>query len=191
MDITRVSAAILAGGKSSRMGRDKAALPFGGETLLTYQARKLRALGVGELLLSGASEAVPGAHVVPDLLPGRGPLGGLHACLSAASGEAVLVLSVDVPLVPASALAALIAAHAGGVTLLEHGGVTEPLIGVYDASLAPEAGRLLLEGVGAVRLLAERADFRTVAYDGDPALLLNCNTPADYQKALEQLHIES
>lgn len=191
MDITRVSAAILAGGKSSRMGRNKAALPFGGETLLAHQARKLRALGVKELLLSGAAEAVPGARLVPDLLPGRGPLGGLHACLSAASGEAVLVLSVDVPLVPASALAALIEAHAGGVTLLEHGGVTEPLIGVYDASLAPEAGRLLLEGVGAVRLLAERADFRTVAYDGDPALLLNCNTPADYQKALEQLHIES
>ena len=80
-----MSAAVLAGGKSSRMGRDKAALPFGGGTLLTYQARKLRALGVKELLLSGAAEAVPGARLVPDLLPGRGPLGGLHACLSAAA----------------------------------------------------------------------------------------------------------
>ena len=46
MEVSRVSAAVLAGGKSSRMGRDKAALPFGGETLLAHQARKLRALGV-------------------------------------------------------------------------------------------------------------------------------------------------
>ena len=52
------SAAVLAGGFSSRMGRDKACLPFGGTTLLGFQVGKLRALGIEDIMISGSEQAL-------------------------------------------------------------------------------------------------------------------------------------
>ena len=175
-----LSAAVLAGGYSTRMGQDKAALPFAGGTLLTHQVRKLRALGIGDVLISGAE---PG---VPDVYPHRGPLSGIHACLLAAKHDAVLFLSVDIPLVPETALLSLIEAHTGGVTLLEYEGEIEPLIGIYDRALAEDCEAILKTERTSVRRLLDRVTVRTVPYTGDPALLLNCNTPENYQALLDR-----
>ena len=174
----------VAGGYSSRMGRDKAALPLGGRTLLEHQAEKLACLGLREVLISGWEGAVPGTRFVPDVYPHRGPLSGIHACLSAARTEQVLFLSVDVPLVPAETLAALLQAHTGGVTLLEHAGKWEPLLGVYDASLAPLAAQILQTERTAVRRLLEQCAVHMVPYTGDDRLLMNCNDPEAYAAVL-------
>ena len=139
----RFSAAVLAGGRSTRMGADKAGLPFMGMTLAAYQAEKLKALGLTDLMLSGCRQEIPGARYVPDELPARGPLGGIHACLGAAEHDAVLFLSVDVPLVPVETLRALFDAHTGGITLLSVEGAPQPLIGVYDRSLRSAAEEIL------------------------------------------------
>ena len=85
----RFSAAVLAGGLSSRMGRDKAALPFDGTTLLDFQVGKLRALGVKDIMISGSEQKIPGARPISDVYPRKGPLSGIHACLAAAKGSAV------------------------------------------------------------------------------------------------------
>ena len=180
-DVNRFSAAVLAGGKSTRMGRDKAALRLNGLTLAAHQAEKLKALGVRDLMLSGWQQEIPGARFVPDELPARGPLGGIHACLGAAEQNAVLFLSVDVPLVPVETLRALLDAHTGGVTLLSADGVPQPLIGVYDRSLRAPAEEILRSENTAVRRLLEISPLRLVEYAGDPGLLRNCNTPADYE----------
>ena len=122
--MNRVSAILLAGGRSSRMGRDKAGLPFQGMTLLEWQVQKLQGLGIKDIMLSGPRREAPGVRVVPDEFPGRGPLSGLHACMKAASYPDCLVLSVDVPLVPLPALTELVRVHratGGKVTLLRHG----------------------------------------------------------------------
>lgn len=110
-----MSGIVLAGGVSRRMGENKAGLVLNGKTLLQHQADKLRALGIEDIMLSGAGcPALPGTRVIPDEFPGKGPLAGLHACLNAARNPACLVLSVDIPLVPVSALAHLCRAHRGG-----------------------------------------------------------------------------
>ena len=176
-----VFAAVLAGGYSKRMGADKAALPFGDGTLLEHQTRKLRALGVADVLISGTAQGIP------DVYPHRGPLSGIHASLLAAKHDAVLILSVDVPLVPEETLRSLIAHHAGGVTLLEHGGKLEPLIAVYDRSLAPECEAILRTEHTSVRGLLDVTQVKTVAYTGDAALLTNCNTPVEYRRLLSLL----
>ena len=163
------------------MGADKAGLSFMGMTLAAYQAEKLKALGLTDLMLSGWPEAIAGARFVPDVLPARGPLSGIHACLCAAMYDAVLFLSVDVPLVPADALQSLLDAHRGGITLLSVDGVPQPLIGVYDRGLRAEAEAILRSENTAVRRLFEQHPPRLVPYEGDPALLRNCNTPADYE----------
>lgn len=176
-----VSGVVLAGGASRRMGRDKAGLVLGGRTLLQRQVDKLRSLGIMDILLSGTGlPAVPGVRVVPDELPGNGPMGGLHACLRAAENDACLVVSVDAALVPAAALARLRQCHLDGVTVLRHGEWVEPLIGVYDRAAAAQIAVLLGEGVRRVRALREKVRWRYFDYLGPEELLMNCNTPEEF-----------
>ena len=180
MDVRNCSGAVLAGGFSSRMGTDKAALPFGGMTLLEWQVQKLRALGIEDIMVSGKSLPAAGTRYVPDVYPHRGPLSGIHACLLAARNENILVLGIDTPLVPVSALRGLLEAHANDITVLCSGGVAEPLIGIYPTSLAAEAERILRTEDTAVRRLIERSELRRFDFDGDEMLLTNCNTPEEY-----------
>lgn len=184
--VNHFSAAVLAGGLSTRMGQDKAALQFGARTLLAHQVEKLRALGISDLMISGWREALPDTRLIPDETPRCGPLGGLQACLRASEHDAVLFLSVDVPLVPQEALTALLRAHSGGATVLTVGEKREPLIAVYDRSVLPVVEELLQSGLRAVRLLLERVAVREVPFTGDPALLKNCNTPAEYREAMKK-----
>lgn len=179
-----LSGAVLAGGLSSRMGRNKSELRLNGKTLLQIQADKLLALGIGDVMLSGVGcPALPGARVIPDEYTGKGPLGGLHACLRAAENPACLVLSVDVPLIPVGVLSQLCRAHRGGVTVLCRHGREEPLIGVYDRAAAVDAAALLEAGKGAVRALKDKVSWTCFDYAGPEELLINCNTPEDFAAA--------
>lgn len=181
-----VSGIVLAGGRSRRMGQDKGALELNGKTFLDLQVEKLRVLGIEDILLSGgALPPLAGTRVIPDHYPGRGPLAGLHACLSAARNPAALVLSVDTPLVPLESLQALLNVHGSGITYLRHNGRTEPLIAVYDGFLAAEMESLLVQGDLRARALLGRVEGRAVDYAGAEELLQNCNTPEDFQRLAE------
>lgn len=184
-DQPRFGGIILAGGKSSRMGRDKAGLCIKGRTLLQIQTEKLREAGAAEILISGTCSPLPGTQAVPDVWPDRGPLGGLHACLAAAKEPVCLVLSVDVPLLPEEVLRELIKAHAQNscrATLLSHGGKAEPLIAVYDSGLAAHIGTILQGDRYAVWRLLDDIRWGVLDWDGDDRFLLNCNTPEDYER---------
>lgn len=178
------SGIILAGGLSRRMGCNKADLILGGKTLLEHQVEKLRALGINDIILSGADcLEIAGTRIVPDIYTQRGPLGGLHACLQATEYPQALVLSVDVPLVPLSALNHLCRAHTAGVTVLRHGEKQEPLIGVYDSILSDGIAELIAEKSASVRELAQIAPWTCWDYLGPEELLHNCNTPMDMDTA--------
>ena len=180
----RFSAAVLAGGLSSRMGRDKAALPFGGTTLLDFQVGKLRMLGIEDIMISGSERQIPGTRHISDIYPRKGPLGGIHACLAGAEGAAVLFLGVDTPLIPPEALQALLSAHENGVTLLHHGNRTEPLFGVYDCTLAPLCEEILRTKHTGVWQLLNRTTVKTLPFDGDETVFMNGNTPEEYARLL-------
>ena len=100
--------------------------------------------------------------------------------MSAAEHAACLVLSVDVPLVPLSALERLCQAHAEDVTILCHGGIREPLIGVYDRRVAAAILPLIRTGSAPVRVLESSVPLHCWDYDGPEELLRNCNTPEDF-----------
>ena len=142
------SAAILAGGLSTRMGRDKAFLPHGGKTLVRLQADRLLSLGCPDLILSGrpgVDYAVPEARVVFDQTPDLGPLGGLCAVLEAARHQIVLVVAVDLPALSPAWLGSLLLRCPDGrgcVPLSPQG--FEPLAAVYPRALLPQA-RIALE----------------------------------------------
>ena len=95
-----VSGYVLAGGKSSRMGQDKALLELAGKTLVGHAVHKLQRV-CGEVSVLGAQAALAEyAPIVPDLHPDCGPLGGIEAALTHARHEWSLVLPVDVPFLP-------------------------------------------------------------------------------------------
>ena len=92
---------VLAGGRSSRMGQSKAHLIWNGLPLYQHMAALLDQAGVHHIFTSGNF----GVHSVPDLIPDRGPLSGIHAALhQLEDGERLLVVPVDMPLLPSDAL---------------------------------------------------------------------------------------
>ncbi len=119
---------VLAGGKSTRMGRDKASLSFAGQPLAIRALNLLREAGL-PASLAGASPALASfAPVVEDIEPGLGPLGGICAALACTPAHWAVFLPVDLPLLPAS-LITLLVHHAqvttSAVTLPAAGGFSQ------------------------------------------------------------------
>ena len=185
--MTDVSAIILAGGISSRMGVNKAELTWKGSTLLEHQVNKVRRLGIDDIIVAGYPKHIDGTSFAADRYPRKGPLGGIHAGLLAANHPHCLVLSVDAPLVPPDTLTALIEAHiekSNSITILSHGWMTEPLMGVYERELCTVADEILRSDNTSVRVLFKKVGLSTFEYHGDESLLFNCNTPAEYRALL-------
>lgn len=178
------SAVILAGGKSSRMGSCKAELPWGGKTLVEHQVNKISALGISDIMVSGYSRPVTGTRFVPDIYPEKGPLSGIHACLCAAKSAACFVISVDAPLFSPDEMKLLIKAHLAGdspITVAEHRGTLEPLIGVYDSSLSDAAEEILQGANTSVKHLLDQIGFAVCEFS-DENSVRNCNTPDEYNE---------
>ena len=185
--MTGVSAIILAGGISSRMGRNKAELMWKGSTLLEHQVAKVRQLGIDDIIIAGYPKHIEGTRFSADRYLMKGPLGGIHAGLLAAEHPHCLVLSVDAPLVPTDTLTALIEAHiesSSSITILSHGWKTEPLMGVYERGLCGIADEILRSDNTSVRVLFKKVGLSTFEYYGDESLLFNCNTPSEYSALL-------
>lgn len=143
----KFSAVILAGGKSSRMGRDKTLLEVDGQSLLARQIEVVRAAGASEVFISGRRGMDYTAFdcpVLQDRFPNSGPLGGIQTGLSAASTQHVLVLAVDMPRISTNILGQL-ARHctdtAGAIPRVN--GAIEPLAAFYPRIAVSLANELL------------------------------------------------
>ena len=194
-----VGGIILCGGRSRRMGRPKAWLPFAGEPML---ARVVRLLG--EVVHPLVAVAAPGQDLPPlppdvavarDSEEGRGPLQGLAAGLEALGGRAnaAYLSSCDVPFLrPAFVrrLIDLLGDHS--VCVPQAGGYFHPLAAVYRAGVADVVARLLAEDRLRPVFLFESVPTRVVQAaelaDVDPGLesLRNLNTPEDHERALRE-----
>ncbi len=184
------TAALIAGGKSMRMGRDKAALLIGGRPLWQRQIATLRALAPAQLLVSGPLDgpwAVSGEEIVPDAIADAGPLAGLSAVLERMQSERVLTLAVDLPAMTTEFLISLLEACAPGsgvVPVLD--GRFEPLAAVYPHSMreivdhAVDHRDLSLRSVVRVGLEAGHLEIFPVPESARP-LFRNLNTPVDLE----------
>jgi molybdopterin-guanine dinucleotide biosynthesis protein A len=145
----RFGAVILAGGRSSRMQRDKAFLPCRGTTLLARQVALVRELAPAEILISGRADADYGALDLPvlmDRFTDLGPLAGVERALTESHNPLLLVLAVDLPDMTADFLRRLAArcrADSGVVPRTTRG--LEPLAAFYPTSMQPIAAAMLSE----------------------------------------------
>jgi molybdenum cofactor guanylyltransferase len=186
---------ILAGGASSRMGADKAHLRLGGRTLVGRAAAALGAVTSGVSVVSSKPDAAAfGLPVVPDLLEGRGALGGLHAALAHANSGWAMILSCDLPFVTAALcerLDALRGPEADAVAPLQPDGRPQPLCALYArAACLPVVVELLWADELRPRALLARVRTRWVSFDevahlpGAEHFFKNLNTPEDFAEAL-------
>ena len=176
---------VLAGGKSSRMGRDKSDLLLGMDTFLNIQIRKGRELGIQDILASGYRGENCPVPVIRDRLEEKGPLGGLEACLRRAAHDKVLVLGVDTPLVPAAELNKLMEQSVRSgypVTILSHREKEEPLIGVYERSLADAVREEVLMGKGSVFNFIHRVGYDIFDSKIPEFCFSNINCEEDYKR---------
>ena len=163
-----VTLAVLTGGRSRRMGRDKASLPVeGGRVLGAIGAEALRGL-YGEVLTAGPP--VPGlaARAVADALPGAGPLSGVVAALEDARTPLVVVIACDMPRLSSALVSGLLGEAAGGsrrVTLCRGPNGLEPLPSVWRREAASDLRRQLAGGVRALRDAVSAAGPRVVEPD--------------------------
>src|SRR5437763_17176932 len=130
---------VLAGGKSSRMGEDKASLHLAGQTLLDIACHKLLAI-MPDVFIVGSRKQL-GAEAIEDIFADRGPLGGIHAALATGHAQLNLVMAVDLPFVEDKFLgyvAREAKASTAVVTLPRTADGWQPLCAVYRRSfLAP------------------------------------------------------
>lgn len=179
---------VLAGGLSTRMGRDKASLPWGGEDLLHAVLRVLEPVCDRLVVVSNQPRtiALAGVTVVADHYRGCGPLAGIHAGLMAATGDYSFVVACDMPYVKSAAVAWMAAAAAGYDAAVPYiGGHYNPLHAVYSRRCLPfieemlTAGRCrVLDFYPAVRLRPVSA-AELALFDLELAMLKNLNSPAD------------
>ncbi len=167
------------------MGSDKAALLHEGRALWEVQLGKLRALGPGELFISGRGDgpyAAAGVAIVEDRVPGLGPLAGIAATLARMEAPRLVVLAVDLPEMSAAYLVKLLAA---GSSVIPCGGeFFEPLAAVYSRAALPVAEERLASGErsmqGFVRRLIQAGLAAAVPIAAEEApLFRNRNRPGD------------
>lgn len=184
----RYSLLLLSGGRSRRMGTDKAALLYEGKSFLEHMLDKARFLGIDRFYLSGCASPRENVRSVWDIYPDRGPLGGLHASMKAMDTPYCLVLPVDAPKLPAEILEELLAEHerraSEKVLIWEHGVRQEPLIAVYPTAMADHIeAQIRLEGAPVMRCI-ESWGYESFRRDLEREEPLNINTPELYKQLL-------
>jgi molybdopterin-guanine dinucleotide biosynthesis protein A len=176
--------AVLTGGRSRRMGRDKALVTVDDQPMVAHVTAALRGAGADPVLTIGGDAAALGAiglDVVPDLHPGEGPLGGLLTAFDALAGhDLVAVVATDLPDLTPAVLAALVdtIGDADAVFAAASAGRLEPLCGVWRVrSCRPVLEMAFSGGERAVHRALVPLVHHTVPV---PATLLrNVNEPDD------------
>jgi molybdenum cofactor guanylyltransferase len=194
----KVDVFILIGGRSRRMGRDKATLEFAGETLVERTAATVgRAFPSSRITLvaADAGQAHETFPAIFDVYKDRGPFGAIHAALATAQTEWVLILACDLPFVSDSLLlhlSSFVMGDVDAIVPLQEDGKPQPLCAFYRVEPCLEqVGQILAEDQSTPPAKAITALVRThfVAFDqlcelpDAETFFINVNTPDDYRRA--------
>lgn len=175
---------VLVGGKSSRMGRDKALLPWNGTTLAQHMAKVVaEAAGSAALIGDSAHYRSLGYPVFPDRFPGHGPISGIATALAISPAEWSLITACDMPILTAGTLRLLLdeTAVTDRKCIIPLGPTgPEPSCAVYHRECLPALEAAISEARFRMRDVVTELDARYVA-GIDPHCFANLNTPEDFE----------
>ncbi len=186
--IKDISIAILAGGKSSRMGEDKARMIVNGKECIRHIMEAAIPLTDDLFIVAGKDHSYGdlGLPVYTDIIPDKGPAGGILTSLKRARNSRVLVLACDTPFVDTGLLHFLILNSVPGkVTMLQHDEQIEPLFAIYDNRIAGEMEEWISKGIVKLQSIIENLDPVKVPVNGErfsSEKFSNLNTPEDRLK---------
>jgi molybdopterin-guanine dinucleotide biosynthesis protein A len=194
---TEATGVVLAGGRSARMGQDKAALLLGGEPLLRRAVRRLQR-ALAEVIVAGPAELgalVPGVRVIEDTQLWQGPLAGVGSALRATSTPWIFVVACDMPFVAPDLVRAMVdlalAPPEVDAVVLRTARGTEQLHALYGMSCLPALAAQLAAGDRVFHHLLDKIRVREMPwtdaarYDPDGLSAFNANTPEDWARAQE------
>lgn len=191
----KVSVFILAGGKSTRMGTDKAFVKLDGHTLLDRALDLARTVTSSVTIVGEARKYGRFAPVAEDIFPGCGPLAGIHAALTSSSKDLNLILAVDLPFVTPALIEYLLNRAADFptpvITIPRTRQGWQPLCAVYRREFGSLAEEALTEGRYKIDALFEPSRTRVISEEELRAsgfssrLFRNLNTPQDLAGAIE------
>ena len=185
-----LAVALMAGGRSTRMGRDKALLvDRKGREFWRGRLELLRQMGAAEVFISCREDqgylAESGARLVFDQWENTGPMGGIVSCLEAMEADRLLVLAVDLPEMTRAELTALLTAAGEGGAVFRCGRFLEPLVAVYPKAMAGSGRRRLEAGEFALlEWIAEAGEaMRGLEVPEEEAgRFVNVNDPAAWER---------
>ena len=188
-----ITAFVLAGGRSSRMGSDKAMLSVGEHTLLDRALKAVSLIATKVRIVGPRRRYAAYGEVVEDIYEGCGPLGGIHAALSATDTDLNLLLSVDMPLMSSPFLEWLIQQANSGpemITVPEADGGQQPLCAVYRKGILETVEQALNNADYKIGRLFAKVPTRIIAEEeitaaGFPLTIFrNINTPEEYDQLI-------
>jgi molybdopterin-guanine dinucleotide biosynthesis protein A len=191
-DVDDVTAFVLAGGKSTRMGKDKAFLEFKGRILLA-RALELAAGTAREVRIVGSpAKFAAFGKVIEDIYRDQGPLAGIHAALKSSSTDLNLILAVDLPFVKPDSLKYLVSEARRTkalVTVPRAGDGFQPLCAIYRREFAKVAEQSLEQGKNKIDALFANVEARIIEPDEfsvagfSSQMFRNLNTTEEFEKA--------
>jgi molybdopterin-guanine dinucleotide biosynthesis protein A len=192
-------AIILAGGESTRMGFDKALLPFSGKTLLEEVFQKVRPFFEQIYVVVEDAKKINhlelfGAKVCEDLIPKAGPLAGLYTGLCQSIYALNMVFSVDMPFVDEASISKLIHAHhenSSDASCFETpDGNVQPFPGIYSKDSRRWMRLLIEQNEKSMKRLFQVIDCRKIPFDAmESPVFKNLNHSEDYWDALDLLRM--
>ncbi len=186
---------VLAGGKSSRMGRPKAMLPFDGAPLIVHIVALLRRSFDDIVVVAAPGQDLPilRGNVVRDVVADQGPVGGLCYGLRAAATDVSFVTACDAPFLNGELVSHLVSQLEGYDAVVPcWGGRLQPLPAVYKRTVLPVVEEQLARGDLKIAALFDRVRTRRIdeaevrRFDPGGDSFFNINTPNDYAAALER-----
>lgn len=181
---SEVTGVVLAGGSSTRMGRDKALLMFKGKLFVELVAQEMHKV-FQEVVISSNTSAYgfTGLPLVRDVYHEFGPLAGIHAAMCCASTPYIFSAPCDTPLLHSTLIQSILT-HAAPdyITTVKAQGSHHPLIALYPCGLRGTLGNFLAGGKRKVNEFLSTVPHRTVCLNAFGASLLNINTADDYRR---------
>lgn len=178
---------ILAGGKSSRMGEEKAALLRNNESMLAYTHRILKSAGINRVTVSGDK------YDVSDIYPNLGPLSGIFSVLKKYQPEAMLIVPIDLPFIDEETLKPLMIMGASTQLACSYDDHSLPLYlpnsGYLDLWLTNRLKQSSNKGPSFKELFAAIPSQKVKL--ANAKALTNCNTPKQWQLANQQIELDN
>ena len=176
-----ITGIVLSGGKSSRMGTDKAFLSLNGKPFMQHSIDALKPLVAEVFIVSNnKNHDVFGVKRMEDAIENAGPLAGIYSGLKQSKTDYNLVLSCDIPLINSNILQKLIAAidDVSEIIQIESQGKTMPLIALYKKQCASKFFTLLNKGERRLQYAVNQCNTKTIALNDEATFFIkNINTP--------------